>query len=126
MRFSENFSLALSNIKSSKGRAFLTMLGIIIGISSVMVIIGLGNGHMYPAFQTMFINLAEHRQRGTANSTLSTSWDTGVGLGTFFGGLAAEYAGYAAAFWLAWAVNFIGVAYYFLRIRPHFEANKLR
>lgn len=89
-------------------------------------VIGLGNGHMYPAFQTMFINLAEHRQRGTANSTLSTSWDTGVGLGTFFGGLAAEFAGYAAAFWLAWVVNFIGVAYYFLRIRPHFEANKLR
>ena len=27
-------------------------------------IIGLGNGHMYPAFQTMFINLAEHNQRG--------------------------------------------------------------
>ena len=60
MRFSENFSLALSNIKSSKGRAFLTMLGIIIGISSVMVIIGLGNGmeqYMTDQFESIGTNI---------------------------------------------------------------------
>lgn len=89
-------------------------------------IIGLGNGHMYPAFQTMFINLAEHSQRGTANSTLSTSWDTGVGLGTFAGGIAAEMAGYSAAFWMAFAINAAGVIFYFASIHNHFESNKLR
>ena len=44
MKLTESFSLAISNILSSKMRSFLTMLGIIIGIASVMVIIGLGNG----------------------------------------------------------------------------------
>ncbi len=89
-------------------------------------VIGLGNGHMYPAFQTMFINLAENRQRGTANSSILTSWDAGVGLGVLFGGIIAEHMGYAAAFLIAAAVNVLGVVYYFARVRRHFEKNKLR
>ena len=44
MKITESFFQAISNILSSKMRSFLTMLGIIIGIASVMVIIGLGNG----------------------------------------------------------------------------------
>ena len=44
MSFSETFLLALKNIRSSKMRTFLTMLGIIIGVTAVIVIVGLGSG----------------------------------------------------------------------------------
>ena len=40
----EYIKIALMNIKSNKGRSILTMLGIIIGISSVIMIISVGNG----------------------------------------------------------------------------------
>lgn len=40
----EYVKIALMNIKSNKGRSMLTMLGIIIGISSVIMIISIGNG----------------------------------------------------------------------------------
>lgn len=40
----EYIKIALLNIKSNKGRSVLTMLGIIIGISSVIMIISIGNG----------------------------------------------------------------------------------
>lgn len=40
----ENIKMALMNIRSNKGRSILTMLGIIIGISSVIMIISIGNG----------------------------------------------------------------------------------
>ncbi len=40
----EYIKIALMNIRSNKGRSFLTMLGIIIGISSVIMIISIGNG----------------------------------------------------------------------------------
>lgn len=40
----EFIKIALMNIRSNKGRSFLTMLGIIIGISSVIMIISIGNG----------------------------------------------------------------------------------
>ncbi len=96
------------------------------GYYGAALIIGLGNGHMYPAFQNMFINLASNSQRGTANSSILTSWDAGNGLGVLLGGLLSEHLGYGSAFWAAFIVNAIGVIYYFAQTRSHFEANKLR
>ena len=40
----EYIKIALMNIKSNKGRSILTMLGIIIGIASVIMVIAIGNG----------------------------------------------------------------------------------
>lgn len=89
-------------------------------------IIGLGNGHMYPAFLNMFINLARNDQRGTANSSILTAWDAGVGLGVLSGGLLSEHYGYSSAFWCALAINVAGIILYFAVTRAHFEKNKLR
>ncbi len=43
-QFLEYLKMAVSNIKTNKMRSLLTMLGIIIGISSVLLIVSLGNG----------------------------------------------------------------------------------
>lgn len=40
----EYVKMALKNIKANKGRSFLTMLGIIIGISSVIMVMAVGDG----------------------------------------------------------------------------------
>lgn len=40
----EYIKIALMNIKSNRGRSVLTMLGIIIGIASVIMVISIGNG----------------------------------------------------------------------------------
>lgn len=96
------------------------------GYYGAALIIGLGNGHMFPAFQTMFINLASHEQRGTANSTLLVSWDIGVGLGILVGGALAEYWGYHSAFWGAWAVNLAGVIFFLGFARRQFIKYRLR
>lgn len=96
------------------------------GYYGAALIIGLGNGHMFPAFQTMFINLAENSQRGTANSTLLVSWDIGIGLGILIGGIVAEHIGYHATFWTACGVNFVGVVIFHLFARHHFIKNRLR
>jgi putative ABC transport system permease protein len=59
MNVMESLSLALKNIRSSKMRTFLTMLGIIIGVSAVIVIVGLGNGmqkYMEDSFAEMGTN----------------------------------------------------------------------
>lgn len=83
-----------------------------IGFYGAALVIGLGNGHMYPAFQNMFVDIAPNSKRGTAMSTLLTSWDLGVGLGVLLGGIIAETHGYHAAFWVMWIINLIGVAGY--------------
>lgn len=44
MSFAECFKSAIKNVFSNKMRTFLTMLGIIIGISSVIMVVAIGNG----------------------------------------------------------------------------------
>ncbi|MCT8975228.1 ABC transporter permease [Clostridium sp. CX1] len=44
MNIKENFKIAIESVKANKMRSFLTMLGIIIGISSVIAIVSLGQG----------------------------------------------------------------------------------
>ena len=56
MNFYESFSMAMKNIRSSKTRSILTMLGIIIGVAAVIVITGLGSGmekYMREQFESM-------------------------------------------------------------------------
>lgn len=43
-QYLEYFKIALANIRGNRGRSFLTMLGIIIGISSVIMVVSIGNG----------------------------------------------------------------------------------
>lgn len=89
------------------------------------LLIGLGNGHMWPAFQNMIISVANHNERGTANSTILISWDIGMGLGILVGGVVAEHFGYSAAFWFMAAINLVGVVMYFLTTKDFFLKRRL-
>ena len=91
-----------------------------VGYYGSAVLVGLGNGHMWPAFQNMTINVAQNNQRGTANSTILISWDIGMGLGILVGGVIAEYFGYGAAFWTVVAINATGVLTFFLATKTFF------
>ncbi len=123
-RIAENASLGV--IVSLCGYLLFASMHNNVGYYLSAFIIGLGNGHFFPAFQTMFLNLASNGQRGTANSTLYVSWDSGVGLGVLFGGMIAEHFGFHAAFWVTFAANVIGVMFYFVKAKGYFLANRLR
>jgi putative ABC transport system permease protein len=59
MNFKQSFKLAIKSLRSSKMRAFLTMLGIIIGVASVIVLVSLMNGlsnDMTARFENMGTN----------------------------------------------------------------------
>ena len=100
-------------------------LSIILGYYGSALLIGLGNGHMWPAFQNMTINVAENNQRGTANSTILISWDIGMGLGILLGGVVSELAGYGAAFWTVVVVNATGVIMFFTATKKFFLSRNL-
>src|SRR5574344_2385781 len=89
------------------------------------ILIGLGNGHMYPAFLNMFINVAHHEERGTANSSILTSWDLGFGIGILAGGILAQYLSYRFAFWTVAVINAAGVLLFFLVTRSFFRKRTL-
>ena len=62
MSFTQSFKLALKSLRTSKMRALLTMLGIIIGVGAVIVITSLGNGMqnmMNEQFEKLGANLVQ-------------------------------------------------------------------
>ncbi len=69
MNFTQSFKLAIKSLMTSKMRALLTMLGIIIGVGAVIVIISLGNG-----MQTM---MNEQFEQLGANMLQAQIWDDG-------------------------------------------------
>ncbi len=95
-----------------------------IGYYGSALLIGLGNGHLWPAFQNMIISLANNNERGTANSTLLTCWDLGIGLGVLLGGVIVEFLGYSAVFWWVVAIHVIGLLMFFLYTRRFYWARK--
>lgn len=89
------------------------------------LLIGLGNGQMYPAFLNMFIKVARHDQRGTANSSILISWDLGMGLGILIGGIIAENIGFRAAFYTCALMQGVGMLLFLIYTRTFFERRRL-
>ena len=97
-----------------------------IGYYGSAIFIGLGNGHMWPAFQNMIISVASHDRRGTANSTILVSWDVGMGLGVLIGGFVTERMGYVPAFWLVAIAQAAGMLLFLTSTRPFFLSRRLQ
>ncbi|MBR3390322.1 MAG: MFS transporter [Prevotella sp.] len=110
---------------STVGYTLFTISDSMWGYYGSALLIGLGNGHMWPAIQNMIIGMAHHNERGTANSTLLTAWDLGVGLGILLGGVLAELFDYGAAFWSMVIVHIAGVAVYFLLVRQSYIKHRI-
>ena len=82
---------------------------------------------MFPAFNTLFVNLAPNSQRGTATSTYLTSWDVGIGIGLMVGAwIAQAFGGFSHAYLLGGVLTVISTLYFWLYVGPHFNRNKLR
>jgi len=82
---------------------------------------------IFPAFNTLFVNLAQNNRRATASSTYLTSWDLGVGFGLVMGGTLADAHGGLPLAFLVGAFTTGFSLLFFMRIAgPHFDRNKLR
>ena len=90
------------------------------------LILGVAFGTMFPAFNTLFVNLAPHNQRGTATSTYLTSWDVGIGCGLLIGGYIGEVTTLDHAYLFGACLTVISAIYFHWKVAPHFHKNKLR
>lgn len=99
----------------------------VIGFYLVPFLLGVGYGMMFPAYNTLFVNLAPHNRRATASSTYLTSWDVGIGIGLISGGKIADSAGGLPFAYLFGAIAATISFFIFIKIAtPHFLQNKLR
>lgn len=88
--------------------------------------IGIGFGMMFPALQTLYINLAENSQRGTANSTYLIGFDLGLALGMLVGGYITGYFSFEGLYLVAAGLCGISIVIYWTCSRVIFERKKLR
>ena len=88
--------------------------------------LGVGSGMMFPAFNTMFVNLGRNDQRGTATSTYLTSWDVGIGIGLVTGGVIGGAYSFSYAYLIGAVLCIVSLIVFKFRIIPHFQKNRLR
>ena len=116
------FGLAALERLMQWNSAFTSYLYIGIALSQ-----GVAFGTMFPAFNTLFVNLAPNSQRGTATSTYLTSWDVGIGIGLMIGGsIAQAFGGFNYAYLFGACLKIFSTLFFLLKAGPHFNRNKLR
>ena len=93
---------------------------------SVALLLGVGFGIMFPAYNTLFVNLALNSQRGTATSTYLTSWDVGIGIGMLTGGYIAEVSTFDKAYLFGACLTIVSMLYFNGKVAPNYHKNKLR
>lgn len=92
----------------------------------ISLLLGIGFGTMFPAYNTLFVNLAPNSQRGTATSTYLTSWDVGLGIGMLAGGYIAEISTFRMAYLCGAMLTVVSLFYFHFKAGPHFQKNRLR
>lgn len=87
-------------------------------------LLGYGFGTIFPAFNTLFINMAPHSRRATANATYLTGWDVGIGAGMLLGG-ALSVNGYYESFVFGAILVVAALVYFRIYVSGHFERHRL-
>ncbi|PXV59289.1 putative MFS family arabinose efflux permease [Dysgonomonas alginatilytica] len=88
--------------------------------------IGIGFGMMFPALQTLYINMAENNQRGTANSTYLVGFDLGLALGMLVGGYISGIYSFEVLFLVASGLCFFSIVVYQSISKRLYNRKKLR
>jgi MFS family permease len=87
------------------------------------IIIGFGNGVIFPTFQSMVNNLSDSLHRGVANSTLYTAVDLGMGLGMILAGIIAQHISLSAIFWTGSVVCIGGLLFFRFSVLGFYESH---
>ena len=78
MQFSENITLAVRALADHKMRSFLTMLGIIFGVASVIAMLSIGEGAKREAiakYQDLGVNNIIIREKNLSDAELRSTID---------------------------------------------------
>lgn len=87
---------------------------------------GVGFGIMFPAYNTLYVNLAPNNRRGTATSTYLTAWDVGIGIGMVSGGVIADWLTFSAVYLFGAVLSIVSMIYFNKVVTPHYHLNKIR
>lgn len=88
-------------------------------------LIGVGYGTLFPAMNSLFVALAPANKRGTATSTYLTSWDIGIGIGLFLGGMLSQHTSFSTTFLFGAILGLLSLIIFITFTSHHFIKNRL-
>ena len=86
-------------------------------------LLGIGFGVMFPAMNTLYINLARHDQRATATSTYLTAWDVGLGIGVTASGIIAQHFTFYMVYLVGSVICLVSLLIFTHIVTPHYRKN---
>lgn len=89
------------------------------------LLMGYGYGTIFPAFNTLFVNLAPNSRRATANATYLTGWDVGIGCGMLLGGMLSG-VGFQFCFGFGLLMLLVALLFFVIYVAAHFKKYRLR
>jgi MFS family permease len=92
------------------GLAILPLGGSVMLLVVVGLACGMGHGTVVPILYSLLLYGISKARRGRAVASLAAAFDTGMILGTFGLGMAAEWIGYRGIFWLSAAIVAAGAS----------------
>jgi MFS family permease len=107
------------------GFPFLALLKNPVGFYGAAVILGFGNGVVFPTFQAMTNNMVQQSRRGAASSTLFTSVDIGMGAGMILVGSIAQQFSISTAFIVCSGICVSALLFFLFYTIKYYEKNKL-
>lgn len=93
---------------------------------TVPLMLGAGFGVMFPAMNSLYVNLAPNCQRATATSTYLTAWDVGIGIGILSSGFIAHAFTFYMVYIVGSALCTLSMVFFVRKVTPHYNRNKLR
>lgn len=93
---------------------------------AVPLLLGIGFGIIFPAMNTLYINLAPNSQRATATSTYLTAWDVGIGIGIATSGIIAQHFTFYMVYLIGALLCTVSLIFFVKKVTPHYNRNKLR
>lgn len=93
---------------------------------TVPLLLGTGFGVMFPAMNSLYINLAPNNRRATATSTYLTAWDVGIGIGIVSSGIIAQHFTFYMVYLTGAVLCTVSLLFFVRRVTPHYNRNKLR
>ncbi len=98
----------------------------LIGFTAAAVLMGVGNGNIWPTLQTMVINIVEPQRRGVANSTYFSAIDLGIGLGSIVMGWLAQGTSIGTMYLISALILLIPLVYLFLYVIKDYNQKLVR
>ena len=117
--------MAVSMVAIALGFAGFALLHGLAPFLLSSLLIGLGYGSLFPALQSIYVDMAPAAQRGTANSTYLTGFDLGISIGMLAGAWLVEQVDFANMFLFTGMLSLLALGIYWAVSRRVYEKHKL-